>query len=86
MALVETVLGTREIGWSPISHVRAKLPETVSSGSNVAGWHQVLPLSLHPALVRSPSWSLIDHPSTHMPVGIVLNVLSLTVDDRMRSS
>eukprot|EP01051_Picozoa_sp_SAG22_P000202 SAG22_NODE_4_length_44774_cov_362.122149_23_plen_191_part_00 len=43
LRLVAAVLGTDEIGWSPISHVRAKLPERVSPGSNIAAWHQVRP-------------------------------------------
>jgi phytanoyl-CoA hydroxylase len=43
MDLIAPILGTEEIGWSPISHVRAKLPANEASGavlSNVAGWHQ----------------------------------------------
>lgn len=40
MRLVEPILSSREVGWSPISHVRAKLPDAVRPGSNVAGWHQ----------------------------------------------
>ena len=40
MAIIEPILGSPEIGWSPISHVRAKLPAAISAESNVAGWHQ----------------------------------------------
>ena len=46
MALVGPILGTEEIGWSPISHVRAKLPatpealETGAGLSNIAAFHQ----------------------------------------------
>jgi phytanoyl-CoA hydroxylase len=40
LAPVEQLLGCSEIGWSPISHVRAKLPAAISPSSNVAAWHQ----------------------------------------------
>ena len=40
MAIVEPILGSPEVAWSPISHVRAKLPAAISPASNVAGWHQ----------------------------------------------
>jgi hypothetical protein len=35
--LIAPILGTEEVGWSPISHVRAKLPGPTS---NIAAWHQ----------------------------------------------
>jgi hypothetical protein len=37
MSLVEPILGTKEIGWSPISHVRAKASPAPSQREGEGG-------------------------------------------------